>query len=228
MQCTKSVDSSGIEINKCKKKTGSTRCGTGCTGIKTALENLQKLEEKREAKRRKAERREAEKREAEKRKAGERKAEERKAERRKAEEREAKERKAEKWKEGVERKAEESESRSGGGGGGGFRSSAKKSKLKAEEEHFDEYSNEEFDEYSNESEYSDEEESQEKKGGGGVKMGLRVKKGQKVSHKQLDLLESASKKWLTSKNPLCKKKANIFRCLSHSEKHQLSIQEESS
>ena len=78
------------------------------------------------------------------------------------------------------------------------------------------------------SDYSDEEESQEKKvqGGGGVKMGLRVKKGQKVSHKQLDLLESASKKWLTSKNPLCKKKANIFRCLSHSEKHQLSIQED--
>ena len=65
MQCTKSVDSSGIEVNKCRKKTGSTRCGTGCTGIKTALENLQKLEEKREAKRRKAERREAEKREAE-------------------------------------------------------------------------------------------------------------------------------------------------------------------
>ena len=251
MQCTKSVDSSGIEVNKCRKKTGSTRCGTGCTGIKTALENLQKLEEKREAKRRKAERREAEKRKAgerkaEKRKDGERKAEERKAEERKAEERkaerrkaeireaeereaeerEAKERKAEKWKEGVERKAEESESRSGGGGGGGFRSSAKKSKLKAEEEHFDEYSNEEFDEYSNESEYSDEEESQEKKGGGGVKMGLRVIKGQKVSHKQLDLLESASKKWLTSKNPLCKKKANIFRCLSHSEKHQLSIQED--
>ena len=73
------------------------------------------------------------------------------------------------------------------------------------------------------SDYSDEEESQEKKvqGGGGVKMGLRLKKGQKLSHKQLDLLESASKKRETSKNPLCKKKANIFRSLSHSEQKSI-------
>ena len=107
-------------------------------------------------------------------------------------------------------------------GGGGFRSSAKKSKLKAEEEHFDEYSNEEFDEYSNESEYSDEEESQEKKGGGGMKMGLRLKKGQKLSHKQLDILESASKKTeRTSKNPLCKKKASTQRSRSHTEQKSI-------
>ena len=79
------------------------------------------------------------------------------------------------------------------------------------------------------SDYSDEEESQEKKvqGGGGVKMGLPLKKGQKLSHKQLHILESASKKTeKTSKNPLCKKKANIFRSLSHSEQKSIKIQEE--
>ena len=79
------------------------------------------------------------------------------------------------------------------------------------------------------SDYSDEEESQEKEvqGGGGVKMGLPLKKGQKLSHKQLHILESASKKTeKTSKNPLCKKKANIFRSLSHSEQKSIKIQEE--
>ena len=73
------------------------------------------------------------------------------------------------------------------------------------------------------SDYSDEEESQEKKvqGGGGVKMGLRLKKGQKLSHKQLDLLESASKKRETSKNPLCKKKASTQRSRSHTEQKSI-------
>merc|ERR1711974_168335 len=51
---------------------------------------------------------------------------------------------------------------------------------------------------------------QDKHPGGGGK-GLRVKKGQKLSHKQLNMLESASKVRRTSTNPLCKEKPNLFR-----------------
>jgi len=97
---------------------------------------------------------------------------------------------------------------------------------------------ESFEEYSSEEEYSDEsqdtarkaipaqrspyakkkgenvfrrsETKQDKHPGGGGK-GLRVKKGQKLSHKQLNMLESASKVRRTSTNPLCKEKPNLFR-----------------
>jgi len=46
-------------------------------------------------------------------------------------------------------------------------------------------------------------------GGGG--MGMRLKKGQKLSQKQLNMLESASQVRKTSTNPLCKEKTNVFR-----------------
>ena len=46
---------------------------------------------------------------------------------------------------------------------------------------------------------------------GGSNMGLRVKKGQKLSQKQLNMLESASQVRKTSTNPLCKEKPNLFR-----------------
>ena len=46
-------------------------------------------------------------------------------------------------------------------------------------------------------------------GGGG--MGMRLKKGQKLSQKQLNMLESASQVRETSTNPLCKEKTNVFR-----------------
>ena len=52
---------------------------------------------------------------------------------------------------------------------------------------------------------------QDKQPGGGEGMGLRVKKGQKLNHKQLNMLESASELRKTSTNPLCKEKPNLFR-----------------
>ena len=95
---------------------------------------------------------------------------------------------------------------------------------------------ESFEAYSSEEEYSDEESQDtakkaipvqtspyarkwrsgtkpDKEGG----KGLKVKKGQKLSLKQLNILESASEVRKTSTNPLCKEKPNLFRCLLHFE-----------
>ena len=97
---------------------------------------------------------------------------------------------------------------------------------------------ESFEAYSSEEEYSDEESQDTAKkaiprqtnpyarksfGRSGTKpdkeggKGLKVKKGQKLSLKQLNILESASEVRKTSTNPLCKEKPNLFRCLLHFE-----------
>ena len=45
---------------------------------------------------------------------------------------------------------------------------------------------------------------------------MRVKKGQKLTSKQLKMIESATKKRETSTNPLCKKKPrSMFRLFVH-------------
>ena len=72
-------------------------------------------------------------------------------------------------------------------------------------------------ESSEESDYSDEEENEEsaeKKKGEAGKMGFRIKEGQKLNHKQLDMLESAlvSKRREKSTNPLCK--SSMFKSAS--------------
>ena len=47
-------------------------------------------------------------------------------------------------------------------------------------------------------------------------MGMRVKKGQKLTSKQLKMIESATKKRETSTNPLCKEKPrSMFRLFVH-------------
>ena len=196
-KCTptnKCVKTNCKRVNRCDKQIGKTRCGTECTKLINKLKRLQMFEQKRNAKEKKAE---------------EKKAEKKKAEKKEAEEKEAEERKAQPM----------FRSRSVG------RLRPRKAKPKIEEEtteSFENYSEESESEYDSESDYSDEEESQEKKGDGGVEMGLRLKKGQKLSHKQLDILESASKKTeRTSKNPLCKKKASIQRSRSHTEQKSI-------
>ena len=72
-------------------------------------------------------------------------------------------------------------------------------------------------ESSEESDYSDEEENEEsaeKKKGEAGKMGFRIKEGQKLNHKQLDMLESAlvSKRREKSTNPACK--SSMFKSAS--------------
>ena len=68
-----------------------------------------------------------------------------------------------------------------------------------------------FEEYSYE--YSYEEKNEEKVVGGAGGLGLKVKKGQKLSQKQLQMLETAAEERKTSTNPLCKEKkqTNMFR-----------------
>ena len=75
-------------------------------------------------------------------------------------------------------------------------------------------------ESSEESDYSDEEENEEsaeKKKGEAGKMGFRIKEGQKLNHKQLDMLESAlvSKRREKSTNPACSiNKSSMFKSAS--------------
>ena len=54
-------------------------------------------------------------------------------------------------------------------------------------------------------------------------MGFRVKKGQQLNHKDLDMMESVSKVRETSTNPLCKVKTKKPRSLSYCGKHQFLI-----
>ena len=102
-----------------------------------------------------------------------------------------------------------------------------KKEKEEDSESFEEYSDEEYsDEEESESfeEYSEEEEKQDtakkeakkeaKKGDKG-EMVMRVKKDQKLSSKQLKMIESATEVRATSTNPLCKEKASMFRFVWH-------------
>ena len=79
---------------------------------------------------------------------------------------------------------------------------------------------ESFEEYGSSEEYSDEYEDQDtaKKNAPSEQgeMGMRVKKGQKLTSKQLKMIESATKKREKSTNPLCKEKPrSMFRLFVH-------------
>ena len=69
-----------------------------------------------------------------------------------------------------------------------------------------------FEEYSYEYSYEDKDEKKDVGGAAGG-LGLKVKKGQKLSQKQLEMLETAAEERKTSTNPLCKEKkqTNMFR-----------------
>ena len=96
-----------------------------------------------------------------------------------------------------------------------------KEETKSESESFEEYDSEEDESDESFGEYSSEEDENvspkkglNKKGPEGSKkggMGLSLKKGQKLNHKQLNIIESASQVRETSTNPLCKEKSNLFR-----------------
>ena len=106
-----------------------------------------------------------------------------------------------------------------------MQNTSKPGREESESESFEDYNSEE-EEYSDE-EYQETEkkefpkqskgffrrsEAKPDKDPGGGGMGLQVKKGQKLSQKQLNMLESASQVRETSTNPLCKeKKSNLFR-----------------
>ena len=89
-----------------------------------------------------------------------------------------------------------------------------KKEKEEDSESFEEYSDEEesesFEEYSEEEEKQDRAKKEAKKSGKG-EMVMRVKKGQKLSSKQLKMIESATEVRATSTNPLCKEKASMFR-----------------
>ena len=89
----------------------------------------------------------------------------------------------------------------------------KKKKKRGRKKHRDYEENDSgtFEEYSYE--YSYEEKNEEKVVGGAGGLGLKVKKGQKLSQKQLQMLETAAEERKTSTNPLCKEKkqTNMFR-----------------
>ena len=88
---------------------------------------------------------------------------------------------------------------------------------------FEEYSYEEYEEYE---EYSSEENHHREEGAsdGRGEMGLKVEEGQKLSQKQLQMLETAAEEKLeASTNPLCKNQ-NLFRFLFEKvRKHEQKI-----
>ena len=93
-----------------------------------------------------------------------------------------------------------------------------KKEKEEDSESFEEYSDEEesesFEEYSEEEEQQDRAKKEAKKSGKG-EMVMRVKKDQKLSSKQLKMIESATQVRATSTNPLCKEKASMFRFVWH-------------
>ena len=88
----------------------------------------------------------------------------------------------------------------------------KKKKHHTKHRDYEKEGDDSFEEYDFE-EYSYEEKDEEKVGGGGG-LGLKVKKGQKMSQKQLQMLETAAEEKKTSTNPLCKQQNNLFRCVT--------------
>ena len=98
-----------------------------------------------------------------------------------------------------------------------------KNKKQKEKGNFQENSKE--DEYDSEEEYSYEEKDEKKNEGKGEGMGLKVKKGQKMTQKQLQMLDSAAEERKISKNPLCKEEQqnNMFRCNNRNVRYFLSL-----
>ena len=188
----------------CKITRGEIKCGKGCTRIIKALEKLERREKKKkrgEKKKKRGDKKEKIKKEKKK---------ENKIKNEKTKKEKIKKRKEKKHHKSVPHKKSRS---------GLFRSGPVN--RNHQEQVTPNYEGKTVEEYSHEDkpcpyeEYGNHEIDEEKDGYGGEgRKGLKVKEGQKLTHKQLQMLETvAEEKQREPTNPLCKDPNQLFRSL---------------